>query len=101
MSLKSWAEQEVQFAIDSLSKSEDKDIEYNIMCLKSALKVFNSLVDDGHSGMSIQITKAMLNRLIDGKPLVPIYESTDEWSLVRTDDTGVSHYQKYTYVIII
>lgn len=33
MSLKSWAEQEVQFAIDSLSKSEDKDIEYNIMCL--------------------------------------------------------------------
>lgn len=93
MSLKSWAEQEVQFAIDSLSKSEDKDIEYNIMCLKSALKVFNSLVDDGHSGMSIQITKAMLNRLIDGKPLVPIYESTDEWSLVRTDDTGVSHYQ--------
>ena len=63
------------------------------MCLKSALQVFNSLADDGHSGMSIQITKAMLNSLIDGKPLVTIEESDAGWRLIRTDDTGVSHYQ--------
>lgn len=41
-------------------------------------------MEDGHSGMSIGITKNILNRLIAGKPLTPIVDTEDIW------DAGVS-----------
>ena len=42
--------------------------EYGCACYRSALKAFNSLMEDEHSGMSIiGITRNILNRLIAGK----------------------------------
>lgn len=80
----SWAEREISLACESeraASKAEDgDDAEYGVNCYQSALKAFKSLVDDNHSGFSIQITKSILNRLIDGKCLTPIEDTPDIWN---------------------
>lgn len=65
MTMTDWAKKEVEIA------EKDCD-EYYSLCMNSALKAFLCLMEDGHSGMSIDITKSILNRLIDGKCLTPI-----------------------------
>ena len=55
------------------------------------LKAFQSLLEDGHSGMSIGFTKQILNRLIDGKPLTPIEDTPDAW-----EDGRYSQKEGYT-----
>ena len=37
-------------------------------------------MSDGHTGFSIGLTKHILNRLIDGKPLTPIEDTPDIWN---------------------
>lgn len=74
MSMKKWAEREVELACKN-----DKCDEYMNMCAKSALKVYNVLLEEGYSGFSINITRSILNRLIDGKPLMPIEDTDDNW----------------------
>jgi len=54
--------------------------DYGVACYESALKAFESLLEDGHSEMSIAITKNILNRLIEGKPLTPIEDTDDVWN---------------------
>ena len=54
--LQIWAEREVEIAC----KKEDV---YGCKYYHSALKAFESLCDDDHSGCSIKITKEILNRL--------------------------------------
>ena len=71
-SMSDWAEREVELAC----KKADG---YGAGCYRSALKAFRSLCDDGHSGYSIGFTKAILNRLIDGKPLTTIEDTPDLW----------------------
>lgn len=68
-----WAAREVALASQKERESaEDKDDwDYGVTCYESALRAYRSLERDGHSGMSIQITKSILNRLIDGKCLTP------------------------------
>ena len=83
MDLKDWAEREVEIAC----KKENPDrkageFDYGCACYESALKAFKSLTDDGHSVFSIGITKNILNRLIDGKPLTPIEDTDDVWDLI-------------------
>ena len=49
---------------------------------------------DGHSGFSIQITKSILNRLIDGKCLTPIEDTPDIWEDVSetfSKDDPIKH----------
>ena len=72
-SISDWAEREVAIAC----KGEDS---YGTGCYQSALKAFRSLCNDGHSGFSIGLTKQILDRLIDGKPLTPITDSPEEWN---------------------
>ena len=81
-----WAENEVELACEHEKSGDDGDgfSEYGCACYRSALKAFDSLMEDGHSGMSIGITKNILNRLIAGKPLTPIVDTEDIW------DAGVS-----------
>lgn len=83
MSLLEWAKNEV--AIASKRERGDKpesEWDYAVACYESALKAFESLCEDGHSGMSIGFTKQILNRLIDGKPLTPIEDTDDMWENV-------------------
>lgn len=84
----SWATKEVELACIAETKDsspEDPLFDYGHSCYKSALKAFNSLCGDDHSGMSIGYTRNILNNLIDGKPLTPIKDTDDVW----TDVTGL------------
>ena len=51
----SWAEQECRLACKRENPNFDfdsNDFDYGCSCYKSALKAYNSLVEDDHSGMS-------------------------------------------------
>ena len=60
-----WAKNEVELACrreqDAASGNEWA---YGVACYENALKAFEVLMNVQHSGMSIQITKNILNRLI-------------------------------------
>lgn len=67
--------------------------DYGCACYDSALKAFSSLCGDGHSGYSIAVTKHILNRLIEGKPLTPIEDTEDMWNFTHGDEKRGKHYQ--------
>ena len=72
MDLNKWAKKEVEM----LSKHSDQ---YLISCANAAVEAFEVLLNQGHSGYSIGLTKRILNCLIDGKPLTAITGADDEW----------------------
>lgn len=75
----SWAEQECRIACKrenpDFNFDDNESFDYGCSCYKSALKAYNSLLEDGHSGFSFSVTKDILIRLMNGQPLTPI---TDE-----------------------
>lgn len=87
MNLKEWAKKEIVIAREKAEKDGEGFDEYIEGCYNSALKAFESLIEDGHSGMSVGITQQILNRLIETKPLTPIEDSGDIWN-------DISSYQK-------
>lgn len=87
MSLIDWAKKEVDIACKS------KNSNRKIGGYESALKAFESLCNDGHSGVSIKITQNILNRLIDGKPLTPIEDVDDVWESAYVRNDGTKSYQ--------
>lgn len=95
MSMLEWAKNEI--AIASKRERGDKpegEWDYGCACYDSALRAFESLLGDGHSGMSIGFTKNILNRLIDGKPLTPIEDTEGAWGEPRIDSRdGSKQYQ--------
>ena len=88
-----WAKREIEIACkrERGDKSEG-EWDYGCACYESALKAFESLCSDNHSGYSIGITKSILNRLIDGKPLTPIEDTDDIWNKV-CDRDGFTEFQ--------
>ena len=93
--LEDWAIQEVEIAKKRERRDSQEEFDYGSACYDSALKAFKSLCEDGHSGMSIGFTKNILNRLIDGKPLVPIEDVPGIWNLTSgwPNDDIIEHYQ--------
>lgn len=91
-----WAKKEIELACKSERdgcENED-EAQYGVNCYESALRAYRSLEKDGHSGFSIQITKGILNRLIDGKCLTPIEEWPDIWNEVDFGEKdGTKQYQ--------
>lgn len=80
MSMIEWAEKEIEIACRRENQNrKEGEWDYGCVCYESALKAFKSLVEDGHSGLSIGFTKQILNNLIDGKPLTPIEDTDDIW----------------------
>lgn len=90
-----WARREVELAIASEKEASEgtDDWKYGVRCYESAMKAYEVLMDDSHSGMSIQISKSILNRLIDGKCLTPIEDTEDVWSEITTREDGTKEYQ--------
>ena len=89
-----WAKREVEIACKRENPNRKKgEFDYGCACYVSALKAFESLTEDGHSGYSIGITKNILNRLIDGMPLTPIEDTDDVWNMSYTNDNGEMVYQ--------
>lgn len=81
--MQTWAEREIEIACKherAGNDTPDGEWDYGCACYESALKAFRSLTKDGHSGFSIGITKHILNRLIDGKPLTPIEDVPESWN---------------------
>lgn len=87
-----WVKTELELAC------ENEDC-YGKAIYNSAAKAYMSLRGDGHSGFSIGITKQILNRMIDHKPLTPLTGSDDEWydRVERNDKKGYSCYQNKRY----
>ena len=80
MSLVEWAKREVEIACKRENpERKEGEFDYGCACYESALKAFESLCEDGHSGMSIRFTKAILDQLIDVRPLSPIEDTDDVW----------------------
>ena len=96
-SMELWAEEEVRLACVNERLDPDGapegEWDYGCACYESALKAFKSLLEDGHSGFSIGMTKHILMRLIDGRPLTPIVESIDTWNESWKSEDGEHHYQ--------
>ena len=75
-----WAKHEADRFLKSLTETEDNvSIQYTKMCLDSALKAYELLIKDCHSGNSWNMTKNYLMRLMQMKPLVPIEDLPDNW----------------------
>lgn len=72
MTMSKWARREVECA-----KKKHKDDNYGNDCRESALKAYESLMEDGHSGFSFKVTKGMLERLLNGMPLTEITNMSD------------------------
>lgn len=92
----SWAEKEVEIACRHErgdSGSKDGEWDYGCACYGSALKAYQSLMKDGHTGFSIGMTKYILNRLIDHKPLTPIEDTEDVWNDISDISGGCVNYQ--------
>lgn len=96
MSMTEWAKREIEIACKRerrLSEKKD-DWDYGVACYESAYRAFKSLMDDNHSGLSLSITRRILNRLIDGNPLTPIEDSPDIWyGNSALDEADYSCYQ--------
>lgn len=92
MNMGDWAKKEVEIACKrerSGNETSKKEWDYGCACYESALKAFESLLEDEHSGFSIRFTQNILNRLIDGKVLTPIEDIPDIWN--KPDDYGEGH----------
>lgn len=88
MSMMEWARKEIEIAKkrEREASGVENGWDYGCACYDSALKAYESLCEDGHSGMSIGFTKQILNRLIDGKVLTPIEDTPDMWNHVGTHE---------------
>lgn len=90
--MNNWAEKEIEIACarERAASENSDDWNYGCACYESALKAYKSLMEDGHSGFSIGLTKNILIRLIEGKPLTPIEDTPDIWD-GRGDSKDGSH----------
>lgn len=77
---KEWAKRELEIA-----KKEFNWDEYQIMCAESAYQAYCSMLKDGHSGYSWEVTVSILKRLIDRVPLTPIIDTDDIWDECKWD----------------
>lgn len=76
-----WAENEIRIACEKeRNGAPEGEWDYGVACYESALKAFTSLLEDGHSGMSMSLTTSILNALIKGQPLTPIEDADDIWN---------------------
>lgn len=91
--MKEWAKREVELACKRENPDWDgKSFDYGCSCYQSALKAFNSLMDDGHSGFSFSMTKHILIRMMEHKPLAPITDE-DFAGVTATEYNGLSEKQ--------
>lgn len=82
MSMYDWARQEVQLAKAELKRNKSDEAQYMIACYDSALRAYEKLTKDGHSGTSFTITRGILEKLMYEIPLMPIEDKEIMWTHV-------------------
>lgn len=98
MSMREWAEREIELLKEANKPDEGECFDYIGGCCDSALKAYNTLLDDEHSGISIGITRNILNSLIKGRPLTPIEDVPEVWNYIgafneEEEAAGIKRYQ--------
>lgn len=74
-----WAKREVELACE-----QDSRHEMIVNCYKSALKVYDILLNDLVNGkIDVQTTKNILTKLVDGTCLTPIEDRKEDWVLLQ------------------
>lgn len=96
---------EVEYAIECERNSavEENDysfLDYVVECYHSALRAYETMAADGHSGMSWGLTRQIFNRLAEGKPLKNLNsydEHPEEWasSNIIPDSFGMLYNNRY------
>lgn len=79
MSMYDWARQEVQLAKAELKRNKNDEAQYMIACYDSALRAYEKLTKDGHSGTSFAITRGILEKLMHEIPLTPVEDKEIMW----------------------
>lgn len=79
MSMYDWARQEVQLAKAELKRNKNDEEQYMVACYESALRAYEKLVNDGHTGTSFAITRGILENLMHEIPLTPVEDSEIMW----------------------
>ena len=83
MSMIDWAKREVEIACKHENPEfvvGSGEFDYGCSCYESALKAYESICGDGHSGFSFGLTKNILIRLLDAKPIMPIEDIPEIWN---------------------
>lgn len=94
MSMLDWARREVEIACKRENPNrKEGEWDYGCACYESALKAYECLAADGHSGFSWGLTRNILMRLMDDKPLTPIEDNEEDWRECRGYNDGGKHYQ--------
>ena len=95
MSMREWAKREVEIACKrEAPDTKDDEWDYGCSCYESALKAYLSLMDDDHSGFSFGLTRNILKRLLDEKPLTPIEDTPDIWNdITSKNEEGTITYR--------
>lgn len=94
MSTLDWARREVEIACKrERGDKPEGEWDYGCACYESALKAYECLLGDEHSGFSWSITARILKRLMDGKPLTPIEDNEEDWGEVASLKNGCKEYQ--------
>lgn len=89
-----WAKREVEIACKREAPDrKEGEWDYGCACYESALKAYESLMNDGHSGMSFSFAKNILIRLMEDKPLTPIEDTPDVWNEVYGSSGDKKTYQ--------
>ena len=89
-----WAKREVEIACKKENPNrKEGEFDYGCACYESALKAFESLCEDHHSGLSIKITQNILNALLNGQPLTPIEDVDGIWKKCTMPDGRPETYQ--------
>lgn len=82
MSMYDWARQEVQLAKAELKRNKNDEAQYMIACYDSALRAYEKLINDDHTGMSFATTRGILENLMYEIPLMPIEDKEIMWNHV-------------------
>ena len=97
MTMTEWARREVEIACKRENPDrKEGEWDYGCACYESALKAYECLAEEGHSGFSWGLTRNILMRLMDGKPLTPIEDNVEDWndrSKYFTDSNVTKSYQ--------
>lgn len=94
MSMTNWAREEVRIACKRENPNWDgQSFDYGCCCYASALKAYEVIMQEGHSGMSYGFTASILKRLLESKPLTPIEDTPDVWNDVTEKRDGTIIYQ--------
>lgn len=92
--METWAENEIKIACKRENPNRNKgEWDYGCACYEGAFEAFKTLLRQRHSGYSIRITKHILNRLIDCKPLTPIEDIPESWNECSLNKDGTQTYQ--------